>query len=364
MMYLLVKRIQLTMVLLGATGMTLLAQDFPPMPVRYTEAQPFVIEQKIQLTGNVGVRHHSLVASTVGGIVAEIPVEAGDKVTRGQVLARLDTTTTKLLLRSAEAGLNEAEARLNLAKAEVERVRNLFEKNIATAQDLDRSNFEWQAWQGTRAKLKADSDLMADRLRRSTIRAPFDGVVTARHVDLGTWVSEGGSVAEVISLDKMEVVVQVPERYFPLLTSESAATVSFASLPGTTMRSKGISIIPSQSGTSRTFPVKVYLEPSHVVLPQGMLAKVTFKFGDGGTSVLVPKDAVVIQSQQSFVYRILDDKTVTQVPVEPGRAIGQWIEIQAGVAAGEHIVTRGNERVMAGMVVNPEPLEYELPSHD
>jgi RND family efflux transporter MFP subunit len=334
---------------------------YPASPVRYTEAKEHPVHRTIVLPGSVASRTESLVASEVEGLVVELAAREGTTVRQGQTIAQLRSDQLELRLAAAEADLREAEARLTLAENNLNRSRELFESQVLSQGQLDDSQSEFNAWQGRAQRLEAEIASIKLDIERSTIRAPFAGVVVAERCAVGEWIGRGDPVAELISLNDLEVEVDVPERYFSTIQSGYETTVEFESLPGYELSGKVSAVVPRANPQARTFPVKVRINNKDGKVGAGMLAQVSFSAGESYRATVVPKDAVITRGDRRYVYVLAEDSTVSQVPVETGVGAGAWVEVESGLKPGTKVVTRGNERLQSGQKVAGEPLEYQLP---
>jgi RND family efflux transporter MFP subunit len=333
----------------------------PAARVEYTEAREHSVQQTVELPGRVEARTLSLVASEVDGLVQSLAVREGQAVDKGQVLVRLRSADLQLRLQAAEAGLREAEARLQQADADLERNRGLFDGGILSASQYGASRSERDAWKGRADQLSAEIARLRLDLDRSSVRAPFRGVVVAERCELGEWIGRGDPVMELASLHDLEVRVEVPERYFGQLTLGAEAIVRFEALPAREVQGKVSAIIPKANIQAGAFPLKVRIPNSDGAIGVGMLARVGFAAGDAYRATVVPKDAVIIRGRDRMVYRLKDDNTVEMVSVETGTGVGSWVEIRRGLAPGARVVTRGNERLRPGQAVEGEAGEYTLP---
>jgi RND family efflux transporter MFP subunit len=337
------------------------AQGRGPAAVRYTEVVNHEVRGTIRLPGTVESRTESVVASEVAALVVAVDVEEGDRVGRGQSLVRLRTVSYDLQLQSAAGELKEGRARLELAQSKLRRARELFEDDVISEDQLDDAFSEFTAWQGRVDATEARIAELNDQIDRCTVRAPFSGVVVRKLTDVGQWMDAGGEVAEMVALNRIDVRVEVPERYYRQLDTSLGATVTFEALPGLRLDGDLTHVIPRADVQARTFPIKVRIANDDGRVGVGMLAQVALPLGETYDGVLVPKDALVRQGPQELVYRINEDQTVEPVPVTSGLGIGEWVAVQGPLAAGERVVTRGNERLFPGAPVAGEPLEYALP---
>jgi RND family efflux transporter MFP subunit len=337
------------------------AQGPAPSPVRYTEAREHAVRRTLRLPGTVESPTVSLVASEVAGVVAEYSVREGQRVEKGEPLAKLRTETLELRLAAAQAQLKEAESRLKLAERNLDRARELFEAKVISQQQLDDAFYESNAWQGRVEQLTADIATINLALRQSTIRAPFAGVITRERTQVGSWVGIGDPVVEMMSLDVFEVRVDVPEQYYPGMKVGAAARVIFPSVQGMEVQGKVSAVVPKADAQARTFPLKVRIPNRGGRIGAGMLVDVALLSGGNHRATIVPKDAVVRRGPQDYVYVLNSDNTVNLVPVQTGEGVGAWMEVQSGLSAGQKVVTRGNERLRPGQAVSGTPLEYPLP---
>jgi RND family efflux transporter MFP subunit len=337
------------------------AQQMPPSPVRYTEAKEYPLRRMVQLPGTVDALRTSTVAGEIAGLVVEFSGREGTVVSKGQVLARLRKENHEHTLRAAEAQLQEDEARLKLAERNLERTRQLFGTNDVSQRELDDALFEFNAWQGRIEKQRADIARIKDDLDRRTIVAPFAGVVVRKFTELGQWLPEGGPVVELMGLDELEVVGDVPERYFGNVRLGSSTQVTFDALGRLQVAGKVSAIIPRADPQARTFKIKIRIPNSGGRIGVGMLAQISVPEGEPYRATVVPKDAVVARGPQQVVFLVNGNNTISEIPIQTGSGVGAWIEVRGDVQAGQKVVTRGNERLMNGQPVQAQVLEVKLP---
>ncbi|MEW5978909.1 MAG: efflux RND transporter periplasmic adaptor subunit [Acidobacteriota bacterium] len=333
----------------------------PPSPVRYTEARTYPLKKMVQLPGTVEALRVSTVASEVAGLVVEFTGRDGTRVAKDQPLARLRKDTLELALRAAEAQLHEDEARVKLAERNLQRAQDLFKSRDFSQSQLDDAQAEFNAWQARIEKQDAEIARIRHDLERTVVRAPFSGVVVREHTEVGQWLAEGGPVVELLGMDELEVAVEVPERYFSSLRPGARCQARFEALGGLEVTGRIASIIPRADPQARTFRIKVRIPNSKTRIGAGMLAQIALPEGDPYQATVVPKDAIVTQGPQKFVFLLNGNNTVSQVPVETGSGVGAWIEVLGPVQSGQKVVTRGNERLFPGQPVQGQVLEVPLP---
>ena len=326
----------------------------------YTEARDLELRGEVRLPGTLESQLTAVVAGEVAGKVVAIEAQDGDRVKKGQVLARLRPQWYELQQREAVARLEESRARLRLAESKLARARELFEAEVISQQDMDDAVSEQTAWQGRESQNEAQIAQLELSLALLRVRAPFDGVVTRKLTEVGQWIVNGGAVAEMISLDRLEVRVDVPERYYDTLRRGTQTRISFEALPDFSLTGTIERIVPRVGDQARTFPVKISISNPDGRLGVGMLASVDLPIGETKTATMVPKDAVVRIGPDDVVYRI-SNGTAERVDVRSGTASGAWIAVSGGIRAGDKVIVRGNERMMPGQSVQGKPQEYADP---
>ncbi len=367
--------------------------------------------------GTVVPRRRSLVGSAVDGRVESL-VDDGELVHPGEEMVKLRTGTIEILLMAAKAELElreqelkEAEAgsrpeevdraRAQLASAEAlreyrvaafERIRQLFmDSRTASREEFEealqaravaeqlylerKANLalvlagprEEQVAQARARREIANEEVhrLEDRMEKYSIKAPFEGYVVAKHAEVGRWLKEGDLVMEVVQLDPIEIEVSVPESYVGPLRKGMTAQIRVAALNDLVILGEVSRIVPQADLRSRAFPVKIQLAnpngPDGHLLKAGMLAHVTLAVGGSESPGLtVPKDALVLGGPSPLVYVVQPGKageptTARPVPVQIGVANGSRIQVIGDLAAGQQVVTRGNERLRPGQPITILP---------
>ena len=388
----------------GTAGAQDAPQGPPPAPVTTTVAEGGAFSKPVNVTGTVEAMASTVLSSEVDGYLAELLVDEGDAVTKGQVLAQIRALPYRFALEQAEALARADEERLrelrqgtraediamakaNLAKAEVaaeianknySRSQSLLDKKIISVEEFDEAHERWEEAQailevekatyeralaGSReeeigaaearvAASRAQVAVAKDKLERATIRAPFDGVITAKHTEVGSWVSIGEGIFDLDTTSRVRVRVDIPETYYGQIVIGSEMTITFDSVPNQTFVGMVTKKIPRASGRSRAFPIKVDLDNREGHLASGMLARVMLETPHSGeSSVIVPRDALVPRGPNHILVRVQDQdgQPIAEIlPVKPGRYFGKAVEVFGDLRAGDRVVVRGNERLRPG----------------
>lgn len=391
-----------------------------------------VVELEIRLgqsvVGTVRPLRTSTIGSAVSGRVLEFLVDEGEAVQKGQPLARLRTSTLMIELEAAKAesrlydqqlaelkngsrAEDKAEARANAsaAKAAMEsaltqlrRMKSLVASRATSEVSLDeareRAEFTRHTYAASKALLKrietgnrpeqiaqavAQVDLQSekirlieDRMEKYTIRAPFDGFVSAEFTEVGAWISQADPIATVIQLDEVEVQASVTAASAVQLRRGDTARIDVRELPDVLLTGTVDRIVPVAEDRARTFPtfirLKNQIRDGTPALMAGMMARVELPAGRKEIMPLVPKDALVLNAERRSIYVVQRDDdarregTVRQVAVELGIAVDARVQVRGDVRAGEQVVVVGNERLRDGdrVVIQEEPVERQSQASD
>jgi len=282
------------------------------------------------------VRQVTLAAQVPGRIVA-LKVDAGDRITQGDMLLRIDAAEATQAVAGAEAGIAQAEANLINAKAAYERTLRLLERKFVSPSALD---------QAKAARDAAEAQLRAARAGRgragaiqayTMIIAPLTGLVAARHVEQGDMAQPGGPLLTVYDPRAMRAVVDVPQ--YHLAGVGGAAPKARIELPESNrwFDAAGVTVLPAADPRTHTVRVRVDLPPEAAGLVPGMFARVHFATGEA-SRVAVPAAAILRRGEVTGVY-VADGKGGFRLrQIRAGEALADGsVEVLAGLAGGEDV---------------------------
>lgn len=284
--------------------------------------------------GRVEAVNQATVSAQTSGRIAELPFDVNDYVEAGAVLMRFTDTEQKAALAQAEAALQEATARLAEANQEFERFSKMIENNSVSRAAFDQSRANRDA---ARARLNAARSRVEgakEQLEYTVIRAPYAGIVSKRHVELGELVSPGQPVISGLSLQSLRVNVDVPQSMFHAIRTIGKA---FVYVNDERIAAESLTFFPVADAEANTFRVRVNLPDGAATLYPGMFVKVGFVVGET-RRLLVPVEAVVRRSELSGVY-VTDGEAVALRQVRLGRRYGDSIEVLSGLSEGEAVAT-------------------------
>ncbi|MDQ7989800.1 MAG: efflux RND transporter periplasmic adaptor subunit [Candidatus Dactylopiibacterium sp.] len=304
--------------------------------------------------GEVRSRYEADLAFRVGGKLVERRVNPGDRVRKGQLLARLDPTDVALSAQSAAAQLAAAQADLALARAEYERAQTLVEKKFLSASVLDARRSQFEAAQARVAQARASHGVSDNQLAYTRLTADRDGVVTALPVEVGQVVAAGQLVARLADPAEREVLIWIPEGRERTLQVGQPAMVRAWSAPGRNYRGVLREIAASADATTRTYAARIRIEDADAALGLGASAGAGFVADARPAGLTLPLGAVVRgEGDHAQVWVVGEDARVSARAITVVAWRDAEVIVGSGLATGERVVSVGAHALVAGEKVRP-----------
>jgi RND family efflux transporter MFP subunit len=291
----------------------------------------------------------STVAAQVSGRIVDLRFDVGDYVRKGEVIARIDERAATQAVQASEAQVRQAEAELRNARAQYERAKQLVAEKFLSQAALDKSEADYKAAQARVTALLAGAEQAATERSFATIVAPYSGVVSARHVELGEMAAPGRPLMTGFDPDTLRVSATVPQAHIGAIQSGGKARVEIPSL-GKWIEAKRITIVPSADPRTHTTQVRLELPADVRGVYPGVYARAHFVIGTA-SRLLAPRSALLRRSELTGVY-VVDDAGGMQLrQVRLGTASDERsVEILSGLRAGERVAV---EPVKAGVEAGP-----------
>ena len=306
--------------------------------VEVHELAPEAFVEEIRLTAAVMANQDVMISAQEQGVVRELFVDRGDWVAKDAPIAKLDD-------RVLAAQVQQAQAAASLAEQTWDRRKRLWEE--------DQVGSEIAYLEAKFASEQTAASLMAlqERLKNTTVRAPFAGVMDERHVEVGSMVGSGQTVGRLVDLNPVRVMAGVPERYAPDVKVGATAQMTFDVMPGevfeSTIRYVGASVSPA----NRTFPIEVVLSnPNSMIKPQ-MVANMAVTRRALDAAIVVPQDALV-RVEDGYVAFVASGDRAEQRVVVLGPTRRNLVVIEDGLVAGDRLIVVGQKSVAAGDRIN------------
>jgi HlyD family secretion protein len=305
----------------------------------------------LSATGNVVAWREMLISSETTGLgVSEVLVDEGDKVLKGQTLARLNSAILRAQVAQNQASVAELQASLATAQSDLRRARSV-SAGVVSEQTAEQRETLVKTTAAKLAAASAALDEVSARLRQTDILAPADATVASRSINLGQVVQSGTEMFRLIEDGRVEVNALVPEaQLFDVRSGQSARVTDPA---GATHRGEVRIVAPIVDAKTRLGTVRVML-PKSTTLKPGMFARVDIQF-DAGASLSVPLKALVWQQSKPAVFKVTGNSTAVRTPVVTGRKTSDYVEILSGLAEGDPIVVEG-----AGLLKDGDSVQVEV----
>ena len=309
--------------------------------------------QELRLPGNTQPFSDAPIYARTSGYVTKWYYDIGAEVKQGTVLADISTPEVDQQLRQARADLATAEANQRLARITAERYELLLKTDSVTKQDRDNAAGSLEATLATVQSRQADVARLEQLQSFEKVTAPFDGVVTARNIDVGTLISAGGGPRELFHMTAtrtLRIYVSVPETYAKLASTEAPVTVTFDSFPGEKFPGKVVRNASAIDAISRTLNVEVDLDNAKGEILPGAYGFVHFNLAGTRTSLIIPANTLLFRSEGLRVAVIRDGKAEL-TPITIGRDYGDKVEVLSGLKAEDQIVLDPSDSLVSGTPV-------------
>ena len=349
--------------------------DAPPMVQVATVARA-ASGGDLTLPGTIQPLHESAIYARVSGYVKEWHADIGRVVRAGDVLAEIDAPELDQEVEQAQQQLAQTRASLGLAKADLARWKSLAADSAVSREELDQKNAAYEAALANSGAAEANVRRLTETRRFTRVTAPFNGVITARNVDLGSLISAGGgtsasnpaagggpaagSLFRIAQTDTVRTYIAVPQADALAMTAGMAADVTVQELPNRTFRGRVVRTSQALDAASRTLLTEVDIVNPGMTLLSGMYAEVHVHLEHRAPSLIVPSTALIVRASGTQV-AVLDatqpgqPATAHFVPVTVGRDFGGTVEIQSGLTAGQSIVQNPGADLVDGMTVRIAP---------
>jgi len=289
------------------------------------------------LDGIVEAIHQATVSAQTSGQVEEILFDVDDFVEQGDLIVRLRDREQKARVAKAEADLKEARARLDEAQEAYDRTKQIYGRKLVAKSQMDQANAALKAAKARREAAQASLGQAKEQLAYTQIRAPYAGIVTKRHVELGETANPGQPLMSGISLHELRVNVDVPQSLISGIRESGQAQVFLNTQSRETISATKVTIFPIAESGPNTFKVRLELPPGTPGFFPGMFVKASFSVGTQ-RQLLVPAASVVYRSEVTGVYVVDAQGSITlrQIRAGHGTADGM-MEVLAGLDEGEQV---------------------------
>jgi len=364
-------------------------RDTAVKPVSVEEVRQETVRRDVEVVGTLAAVDQVTVSSETEGKVSRILADLGDRVTAGQALIQLDNEKQQYNFDQQKAALaralaqygaadpqhlpdiektpdvQKASADLQQAKQSFERASELFKRTLVPRQTLDDAETALQSKKASydaslqtaknlRASIQASEATMklADRQFRDTqIRAPFDGYIEKRLVQLGELVKAQMPVIAVVRVDPLKVIAEIPEKMAPWINDGQPVELHVDAYPQRAFEGKVSRISPAVNTATRAFPFEALVPNRDAVLKPGTFARVHIESGREDQVLTLPYSALQYRYGVNRVF-VVDSNKLNVRELKVGDRLGERIEILAGVKAGDRVAVTDVEKLVDGAKVS------------
>ena len=310
--------------------------ETPAVPVSVVVVNPVLLKDVIFLPGGTEAWQDVKVAANAAGRVEWLGPREGQKVKKGQLLAKIEVSALK-------AALDHAEAAYQLAEDLYERRRRLFDRKIIAKEELDQSE--------TQRKLAfTDLEQVKVRYNHGFPKSPITGIINHLYVDVGEYADVGKPLADIVNIDKIKINVQVPELDVRYIKKGQQTPVKIDAFPDRELVGIVDFVAFKADPATKTFLVRSVIDnPAHDIRP-GMIGRVAFVRRLIADAIVAPLFVLVDKGGERMVY-IEKDGVVQSRTISIGVIEGDRVQITSGLNAGDHLIVKGHTEVEDGMKV-------------
>jgi len=294
------------------------------------------LESSVKAVGTLTAEASATLRAEVPGQIMAVHFREGQPLEKGAKLYSLEATVL-------EAEVNEARANANRSEAALKRAQDLHTKELISGTDYDtaRANYDVDV-----ARLRSSQA----KLSKTVIRAPFDGFVGLRRINIGDYATIGQELVDVVQLDPLRVDFSIPETLLPIVQPGLPVSVTFDAYPGEKFGGSIIAVAPKSDVRGHSLEVRASLPNDELKLRPGLFVRVTVSLGVKQDTIVIPEQAIWPIGQDKTVYVVVDGKAQQRI-VELGARQPGAVEIIAGLEAGEIVVTAGQMKLYEGAAV-------------
>jgi len=298
-----------------------------------------------RLDGVAEATSRSTVSAQTSGRVLEVSFDVDDYVRQGDVIVQIEDSQQQASVRQAEANLRAAAAARQDAETEYARVKGAFDKQAVPKADMDKASGGLKQARAAEEAAEAALHKARQDLEYTRVRAPYNGIVTERLVEVGETVQPGTRLMSGLSLDSMRIAVDVPQNLIESIRREGKAQ---AQINGRWVMAEDVTVFPVADPRSDTFKVRLQLPEGIGGVFPGMYVKVGFVAGSQ-PSLVIPLSSVVLRSEVVGVYVVNDEGRVHFRHVRLGSPAGSdHVGVLSGLDEGEQVAT---DPVAAGILL-------------
>jgi RND family efflux transporter MFP subunit len=316
-------------------------EDIEGIAVIVEESKPQDFKHYFKVNGSFEAIESAFVSPETSGQVKSMLVKEGDRVKKGQVLAKLNTAII-------ESSIREIKTALELSTIVYKKQKELWDKNIGSELDYLRAKTDMESKENKLLTLQTQLDM-------AIIKSPINGIVDQVIIKVGEMAMPGQMIIQIINLDEFYLNVEVSESYLPFIYKGDDVSIELLAYENKTIESKIYRISNLINPENRSFTVQAKLKNTDRILKPNMLAEAKFMDYEKKAAITVPSIIVKNDFNGFYLFAInkKNGKSVAhKVYVKTGRSQGQYTMIESGIKTGDLVITKGYNQVVEGSLVS------------
>lgn len=327
------------------------------VPVTVATVTAVAMDRTLPVVGTLFAKDEATVSAEVEGQAERTFAEFGDRLTNGQIIAQINTTTYLALSLQAAANVARARATLGNAEQQLRRLQELSKSKIASQSDLDQTVAEAEQARAELKSVEANEAIASLNLERSHVKAPFDAAVADRIASAGDFMRVGTPLFRIVNDGVLKFIVQAPERYAAQVQKEQLVRFTVDAWPGETFEGKVFLISPQVNTATRSFAFGALVPNKERRLRANTFARGEVVLERGAPTPMVPMDAVINFAGVTKVF-VVENGVAKNRSVKVGRIENGMEEVISGLKPGEVVVTTGQTKLFEGAKIRvKEPVK-------
>jgi RND family efflux transporter MFP subunit len=323
------------------------AQTYGAAPVKVFKAVKEKISEKVVYTGTIEAWQKINLTPDVGGKIARILVNEGDRVGKGQVLAELDVQAITLQLKQAEAGMAVAQASFNNAQTNLQRMERLIKEKAVSDQQYEQVRLAYDSAKAQLEQAQAAVNLAQHSLDVSILKAPFGGVIASKNAEVGDVINpmmggfspgSGGGVLTLVDFSRVKIKVDISGTDIPRIQKGQAAILRVPTVPGREFNGTVQVVNLAADPQTKKFGIEVVVDNPDQILRPGTFGEIVIEVHSHESALVIPQKAVI---ENKYIFIVQDGKAAKK-EVTLGLQNTTMVEVTSGVAEGDLVIAEGN----------------------
>lgn len=309
-----------------------------------------ISNEKVLLTGTIYFSERSKLASEVSGVIEEIYAIEGQKVKKGQKLARLNSDIIDKEILSQKASLRQSKALLQKTKNHFERYKKLYKSQSVAYKEYEDALYNLQSQEANTQSIEAKLQNLNTQKSKKILKAPYDGVILENPLKQGEWASVGQSIFNIANINSFEAKIHIP---FSVMRNLKIGQKLKVTIAGSNYDATISALIPIGDTQNRTFPIKLSIQDPNNELIEGLEVSYEFSMQQKNNQLIVPRDSIIL-TQGGYEIFILKGKYAKRIPIY----VDSYEEDEAYISPLTHyldekmfVITKGYENLKDGQEV-------------